>query len=80
MQDPKMHVHKFQKEAIEYKYDIDLLAKLFSHSLKDEALKWYYQLPKSSINKFEDLICIFLHTYGYNIIKKIYLKDLCKIK
>ena len=42
MQDPRMHVHKFHEEAIEYVYDQDLLAKLFSYSLNDEALKWYF--------------------------------------
>jgi len=71
-----MHVHKFEEEAIEYMHDIDLLAKLFSHSSKDEALKQYYQLFGSSINMFKDLIHIFLHTYDYDITKKVYLKDL----
>lgn len=46
MQDTNMHVIKFQEEAIEYDHNGDLLAKLFPHSLKDEALKWYFQLPK----------------------------------
>jgi len=80
MQDPKMHVHKLKEEAIEYMHDTDLLAKVFLYSLKDEALKWYYQLPKNSIDRFEDLIHIFLHTYGYNIAEEVYLKYLCKIK
>jgi len=39
MQDLKMHVRKLQEEIIEYMHDRDLLAKLFSHSLKDDALK-----------------------------------------
>ena len=80
MQDPKMHVREFQEEAIEYIHDRDLLAKLFSYSLRDQALNWYFQLPESSINKYEDLIKVFLHNYGYNIPEKLYLKDLCKIK
>lgn len=80
MQDLMMHVHKFQDGAIEYMHGTYLLAKLFSHSLKDEALKWYYQLSKSSIDKIEDLIHIFLHTYGYKTFEKVCLKDLCKIK
>ena len=42
IQDPKMHVHKFHEDAIEYMHDQYLLAKLFSYSLKDEALKWYF--------------------------------------
>jgi len=44
MKDPKMHVRKLQEETIEYMHDRDLLAKLFSHSLKDDALKWYFHL------------------------------------
>jgi len=42
LQDPQMNVRKFQEEAMEYMHDRDMLAKLFSHSLKDEALKWYF--------------------------------------
>lgn len=80
MQDPKMHVRKFQDEAIEYEHDRDLLAKLFSHSLKDQALKWYFQLLKNNIDRYEDLILLFLHNFSYNIIEKVYFKDLCKIK
>ena len=80
MQDPRMHVCKFHEEAIEYMHDQDLLAKLFSYSLKDESLKWYFWLPKSSIDRYEDLIYIILHDYGYNITKKVYFKDFCKIK
>lgn len=80
IQDPRMHVHKFQEEAIEYMNDRDLLAKLFSYSFKDEAIKWYLQLLESIIDRYEDLIRLFLHICGYNIIEKVYLKDLCKIK
>jgi len=46
LQDPKMHVIRFQYEALEYMHDKDLLAKLFSHSLKDVALKLYFLLPE----------------------------------
>jgi len=34
-----MHVRKFQEEAIEFLHDRDMLAKLFSSSLKDDAFK-----------------------------------------
>ena len=61
-------------------HDTDLIAKLFSYSLKNEALNLYFQLLENSIDRYEDLIHIFLHNYGYNITEKIYLKDLCKIK
>jgi len=54
-----MHVRKFQEEAIAYVDDRYMLAKLFSSSLKDDALKWYFSLPKKSIDKYEDLIYIF---------------------
>lgn len=80
MQDPKMHVRKFQKEVIEYEHDRDSLTKLFSYNLKDEALKWYFQLPKNSIDKYKDLIHLFLHNFSNNIPKNIYFKDLYKIK
>ena len=80
MQDPKIYVRKFQEEAIEYMHDRDLLAKLFSHSLKDDALKWYFQLPKNNIDRYEYLIHLFLQKFRYNIAKKVYFKDLCKIK
>ena len=46
LQDPKMHVRKFQEEVMEYLHDKYLLTKLFSHSLKDKVLKWYFLLPK----------------------------------
>lgn len=80
MQDPKMYVRKFQEEIIEYIHDTDLLAKLFSHSLKDEARKWYFQLPKNSIDRHESLIHVFLHTFSYNIVEKVYFKDSYKTK
>lgn len=54
-QDPNMHVRKFQ-EAMEYMNDRYLLDKLFLHSLKDDALKWYFLIPKKSIDKYEDLV------------------------
>lgn len=75
-----MHVRKFQEEAIEYIHDRYLLAKLFSYSLKDEALKGYFQLHENSIDRYEDLIHIYLHNFSYNIVKKVYFKYLCKIK
>jgi len=80
LQDPRMHVRKFQEEEMEYLHDRDLLAKLFSHSLKDDALKWHFQLPKKSIYKYEDIIHQFLQYFKYNIIEKVQCKDLCKIK
>ena len=75
-----MHRKKFQEEAIEYEHDRDLLTNLFPHSLKDEALKLYFQLPKNNIDRYEDFIHLFLHEFGYNILEKFYFKDLCKIK
>lgn len=53
---PKMHFKKFQQEAIKYIHDTHMLTKLFSSSLKDDALKWYFSLPKKSIDKYEDLL------------------------
>jgi len=41
---------------MEYMHDGDFLTKLFSHSLKDDALKWYFQLIEKSIDRYEDLI------------------------
>jgi len=75
-----MYVKKFQEEDIEYIHDKDMLAKLFSHSLKDDALKWYFLLPKNCIDKYEDLIHQFLKYFRYNIQEKVQVKDLCKIK
>lgn len=75
-----MHVCRFQDEAIAYVHDKDLLAKLFSYSLRDQALNWYFHLLESSIDRYKDLIKVFLHNYGYNITEKVYLKDFCKIK
>lgn len=40
MEDPKMHIYRFQEEAIAYIHDKDFLAKLFSFSLRDQALNW----------------------------------------
>jgi len=76
MQDPKMDISKFQEEAIEYELCRDLLTKLLSHILKDDALKWDFQLPKSSIDRYEDLIHSFLHNFSYNIVEKVYFKGL----
>jgi len=59
-QDPKMHVRKFQEEVMEYMHDRDLLARLFSHSLKNDALKWYFLLPEKSIDRYEDFFNQFL--------------------
>lgn len=42
MEDPRVHVHRSQEESITYMHDIDLLAKLFSHSLRYQALNWYF--------------------------------------
>jgi len=80
MKDLKMHVRKFQEEVIEYKHNRDLLAKLFFHSIKNEALKWYFQLIENSIDRYEDPILLFLHNFSYNIVEKVYFKDLYKIK
>ena len=51
-----MHVIKFQEEVMEYAHNKDMLVKLFSHSLRDDALKWYFLLPEKSIDKYEDLM------------------------
>jgi len=45
LQDSKMHIRKFQEEAITYVHDKDTIAKLFSSSLRDDALKLYFSLP-----------------------------------
>jgi len=61
-------------------HDRYFLTKLFSHSLKDNALKWYFLLPEQSINRYEDLINQFLQNFKYNIAQKVHFKYLCKIK
>lgn len=68
------------KDPIEYMHDRDLLAKLFSHGLKDDAIKWYFHLPKNNIDRYKYLIHLFLQNFRYNIAEKVYFKDLCKIK
>ena len=80
LQNTKMDVRKFQEEVMEYVHDRDMFAKLFSSSLKDDALKWYCSLPKKSIDKYKDLILKFLRKFKYNITKKVQFKDLCKVK
>jgi len=60
LQNPKMHVRKFQEEVMEYVHDRDMLTKLFLSSLKYDALKWYFSLPKKSIDKYEDSLHKFL--------------------
>lgn len=54
-QDPKMRVIKFQEEPIEFLHDQDMLAKLFSSSLKDDALKWYFSLPEKAFKNMKIL-------------------------
>jgi len=60
-------------------HDTNLLAKLFSSSLKNEALNWYFQLLENRIYSYEDLIHIFFHNYGYNITEKCILKAYAKL-
>lgn len=76
---PKMHVRKFQ-EAIEFIHDHDMLEKLFSSSLKDDAFKWYFSLPEKSIDKYKDLILQFIANLKYNIQDMNEFKYLCRIK
>jgi len=33
-----------------------MLEKLFSHNLKNDALKWYFTLHEKSIDKYENLV------------------------
>jgi len=79
LQDPRMHVRKFQEEAMEYMHDKDLLAKLFSHNLKDDGLKWYFLLPKKSIDKYEDLIHQFCNTLNIILLKRFTLNICIKL-
>lgn len=79
-QDLKMHVRKFQEEAIKFLHDTDMLAKLFSSSLIDDALKWYFSLPEKSIDKYEDLILQFIANFKYNFQDRTEFRDLCKLK
>jgi len=51
-----------------------MLAKLFSSSLKDDVLKWYFSLPQKSIDKYEDLVLQFIANFKYNIQDKIEFK------
>jgi len=69
MQDLKMHVRNLQEQAIEYMHDRYLSSMMFLHSLKDDALKWYFQLLKSNIHRYEDLIHSFLYKFSCNIPK-----------
>jgi len=58
-----------------------MLGKLFFHSLKDDALKWYFTILEKSVDSYiEDLIHLFVQNFKYNIIKQTQYKDLCKIK
>lgn len=57
-----------------------MIAKLFSYSLRNDELKWYFILPKRSIDKYEYLIHRFLQYFIYNIVEKVQFKDLYKIK
>lgn len=65
--DLKMHVRKFQEEVIEFLHDQDMLTKLFSSSLKGDALKWYFSLIEKCIDKYEDLILQFIANFKYDI-------------
>jgi len=75
-----MHIIKFQEEAMEYMHDRDLLAKLCLHSLKEDALKWYFLLPEKSIDRYENLVHQFLHYFKYNIVEKVHFNYFYKIK
>lgn len=57
-----------------------MLAKLFSHNLKDGALKWYFTIFEKSVDSYENLIHLFIQDFKYNIVEKSQFKDLCKIK
>lgn len=57
-----------------------MLGKCFSCSLKDDALKWYYSLPKKSIDEYEYCILQFISNFKYNIQDKIEFNDLLNIK
>jgi len=41
---------------MEYTHDKDLLAKLFLHRLKHDALKWYFLLLEKSIDKYKNFV------------------------
>lgn len=79
-QDANMYVHKLQEEAIEFVHNHDMLAKLFSHCLKDGELKWYFTILEKSIDSYEYLIYLFIENFTYNIKEQELYKDLCIIK
>ena len=76
----KIDIIRFQEDEIDYVNDLNMLAKLFSHSMKDDALKWYFTIPKRSVDSYESLVLLFIKNFKYNIKEKSLLKDLCKIK
>lgn len=56
------------------------LLNVFSHILKDDALKWYFTLPKKNIDKYEYLIHEFLNKFKYNIQEKAQYKYFYRTK
>jgi len=53
--DPRMHIAIFEESACNHLCDTDMLARLFSSSLRKEASEWFYNLEDQSITRYGKL-------------------------
>lgn len=60
--------------------DPNLMAKLFSESLKDDALEWYYTLPSQSITSFKMLTTKLTKNYRYHVKPETKIIDFYELK
>jgi len=58
--DPRMHLQRYHLEVISFDNDDDLLANLFSLSLKAEPLLWFTNFLNKSITCFNDIVKAFI--------------------
>lgn len=59
--------HVIQSTNIQTEMLNDMMCKLFAQSLKEAALRWFYNLPPESIDSFDELLLEFLRSYYVHI-------------
>ena len=62
----KLHLRSYVRKIQTHTTDRDLWVHFFQESLAGNQLEWFYQLERTNVRNWEDLVVAFYKQYQYN--------------
>ncbi|GAA0142718.1 hypothetical protein LIER_03553 [Lithospermum erythrorhizon] len=66
--DPGHHLKAFDSQLSFWASDDEVYVRAFLGSLSGQALKWFHKLPPNSIDRWQDVVDLFMDKFGASIV------------